>query len=73
MTLTAQHKQVLGTVGPSGGSWLRLLGMARVRDLFSLETGGFLWRESRETMEIWHLTERGAAAAGIDPARIFRA
>lgn len=71
MTLTAEHRQVLDAVGPSGGSWLRLVGLARLGDLFSLEAAGYLWRESCETMQIWHLSERGAVAAGINPARIF--
>ena len=73
MTLTAEHKQVLDAVGPSGGSWLRLFGMACLRDLFALERAGFLWREHCESMEIWHLTERGAVATGINPTRIFHA
>jgi hypothetical protein len=73
VTLTAEHKLVLNTVGTSGGSWLSLVRMARLDDLFSLEAAGFLWRESCETMQIWHLTERGAVATGINPARIFQA
>jgi hypothetical protein len=81
LKLTAEHEQVLATIGHSGGTRMRLAELADGHELRELESAGYVWRESVEATDaatgmtgeaIWYLTELGATAIGIDPARIYR-
>jgi hypothetical protein len=71
--LTVAQMNTLELVGRSGGSSLRLADVATRAELLDLERAGYLWHESADTMRIWYLTDPGAEAVGIDPARIYHA
>ena len=81
LSLTREHENVLATIGPSGGTNIRLRDLAHSREIYELERAGYVWRDFVETSEpgtestevaIWYLTDRGAEAIGIDPERIYR-
>jgi hypothetical protein len=81
LSLTAEHENVLATIGPSGGTHIRLGELARSREIYELERAGYVWRDFVELSDpgkestdvaIWYLTVRGAEAVGIDPERIYR-
>ena len=81
LSLTAAHEDVLATIGPSGGTNIRLRAIAHSREIYELERAGYVWRDFVEMSEpgtdnpdvaIWYLTDRGAEAVGIDPKRIYR-
>jgi hypothetical protein len=81
LSITTAHEDVLATIGPSGGTSIRLRELANGREIYELERAGYVWRDFVGLREsgtdntedaIWYLTDRGAEAVGIDPKRIYR-
>ena len=81
LRLTAEHENVLATIGPSGGTQIRLRDLVCSREIYELGRAGYVWRDVIEMSEpgtdnaavpIWYLTDLGATTVGIDPNRIYR-
>jgi hypothetical protein len=81
LRLTAEHENVLATIGPSGGTQIRLRELVCSREIYELDRAGYVWRDFVEMSEpgmgnaavaIWYLTDLGATTVGIDPNRIYR-
>ena len=81
LRLTAEHENVLATIGPSGGTQIRLRELVCSREIYELDRAGYVWRDFVEMREpgldksavaIWYLTDLGATSVGIDPNRIYR-
>ena len=73
LSLTGEHRRVLRTIGRSGGTRDRLAGekISGNRELQELVHDGYVWCEWSEVAYISYLTDLGASAVDIDPARIY--
>jgi hypothetical protein len=73
LRLTAEHERVLRTIGRSGGTRTRLAEICGSSELQELQHEGYVWNEWTEIAYISYLTDLGASAVDIDPARIYHA
>jgi hypothetical protein len=71
LSLTGEHRRVLRTIGRSGGTRDRLAEISGSCELQELVHDGYVWCEWSEVAYISYLTDLGASAVDIDPARIY--